>query len=150
MKELRTEIKINASADIVWKILTDLKAYSEWNPFIKHIEGTVSEGERLVARIEPPGGKPMTFKPVVLKAVHAKEFRWLGHLLMPGIFDGQHIFEIEEIGPKQVRLIHREEFRGLLVPLLWKSLDTKARLGFEAMNNALKERAESILATSYV
>jgi hypothetical protein len=39
-------------------------------------------------------------------------------------------------------LVHREEFRGILVPLLWGSLEVKTKKGFEAMNLALKQRAE--------
>ena len=39
--------------------------------------------------------------------------------------------------------VQREEFRGLLVPLFSRSLDTDTRRGFEAMNQALKERAEA-------
>jgi hypothetical protein len=36
----------------------------------------------------------------------------------------------------------REEFRGVLVPLIWRTMGEKARRGFEAMNAAIKERAE--------
>ena len=39
--------------------------------------------------------------------------------------------------------VQREEFRGVLVPFFWKSLDTHTRQGFEAMNAALKQRAEA-------
>ena len=34
MKELRTEIEINAPAERVWQILTDPAHFSDWNPFI--------------------------------------------------------------------------------------------------------------------
>jgi hypothetical protein len=34
---------------------------------------------------------------------------------------------------------HNEIFKGLLVPLLQKQLDTKTRKGFEMMNIKLKE-----------
>jgi hypothetical protein len=40
------------------------------------------------------------------------------------------------------RLVHAEEFTGLLVPVLAKTLDKKTRAGFEAMNVAMKERIE--------
>jgi hypothetical protein len=41
-----------------------------------------------------------------------------------------------------VRFVHREEFTGILVPLLWRSLDRDTRRGFEEMNRRLKELAE--------
>jgi hypothetical protein len=84
----------------------------------------------------------MTFKPTCLKLVKDKEFRWLGRLWMPGLFDGEHIFELIDNGNHRIRFVQREKFKGLLVPLLWKQLDTGTRKGFELMNQKLKERAE--------
>lgn len=84
----------------------------------------------------------MTFRPTVLKAEPNRELRWLGHLLIPGLFDGEHIFTIEPLGANRVRFVQREIFTGLLVPLLASGLDTDTRRGFEEMNQALKVRAE--------
>ena len=85
----------------------------------------------------------MTFKPTVTRVDSGRELRWLGRLLLPGIFDGEHIFEVSFLGEKRTQLTQRETFRGLLVPLLWSSLNTNTRKGFEAMNVALKARAEA-------
>ena len=143
MKELRTQIEINATPERVWDVLTAFDRFSEWNPFITRAEGDIQEGARLRVHIEPPGGKAMTFKPTVVRAVAGQELRWLGHLLIPGVFDGEHIFEISRAGDGRTRFVQREEFRGLLVPVLWNSLATNTKNGFEAMNAALKERAEA-------
>ena len=83
-----------------------------------------------------------TFRPKVLKAEPKRELRWLGRLLIPGLFDGDHIFTIEHIGSERVRFVQREIFSGLLVSFLAHGLDMKIRLGFEPMNEALKLRAE--------
>ncbi len=141
-KELTTAIDISASPQMVWQILTDFPAYEQWNPFIRSISGTAVQGSQLTAYIHPPGGQGMTFKPTVLIAEPEREFRWLGRFLVPGLFDGEHRFQIEAREDDQVRFIHSEKFSGLLVPLLATSLDTKVREGFEAMNQALKARAE--------
>jgi hypothetical protein len=142
MKQLHTEIQINASAQTVWNILTDFNKYPEWNPFIRSFQGDVSEGSQFTVVLQPPDSKPMTFKPTCLKLVKDKEFRWLGRLWMPGLFDGEHIFELIDNGNHRIRFVQREKFKGLLVPLLWKQLDTGTRKGFELMNQKLKERAE--------
>jgi uncharacterized protein YndB with AHSA1/START domain len=47
MKELRTEIEIQASPEKVWQILTDLDKYSEWNPYIHHAIGKALLGEKV-------------------------------------------------------------------------------------------------------
>lgn len=144
MKEISTDIEINAPAAIVWGILTNLNSYHEWNPFIKKAEGQLKEGEQLKVRIEPPGGKGMTFKPAIIRIDPDLKFRWLGRLLFPGIFDGEHIFEIVPISENLVRFIQREKFRGLLVPILWRTIESSTRKGFTEMNLALKKKAEAL------
>jgi len=44
MKERRTAIEINASAETVWAILTDLRPFAAWNPFIPEAEGEIRDG----------------------------------------------------------------------------------------------------------
>jgi len=143
MKELRTEITINAPAEKIWNILMDFDKYPEWNPFILSLIGKAKLRERLKVTIQPPDSKPMVFKPKVTMYKRNELFAWLGQLWMTGIFDGHHIFEIKETGDNQCLFIQREEFSGLLVSPFWKSLDTKTRAGFEAMNKKLKELAEA-------
>ena len=142
MKELVSQIEIQASAQRVWQLLTDFGSFPQWNPFIRRAKGNVRVGERLEVNIQPSGASGMTFRPTVLKAESNRELRWLGHLLIPGLFDGEHIFTIEPLGTNRVRFVQREIFTGLLVPLFTKGLDTKTRRSFEEMNRALKVRAE--------
>lgn len=142
MKELLTEIEIKATPERVWEILADFPEYPVWNPFIRTASGELRPGARLDVRIEPPGGRGMTFRPTVLKAEPGRELRWIGHLLVSGLFDGEHSFTIEPIGDGLVRFTQREMFRGILVPLFRKSLDAGTLQGFHLMNAALKKRAE--------
>jgi hypothetical protein len=144
MKEMQSEIEIGASAGSVWGILTDFASYPEWNPFIRRISGEPKVGERLEVRLEPPGSRGITLKPTVLNAEPEHELRWLGHLLVSGLFDGEHILAIQQLDENRVRFIQRETFGGLLVPLFARSLDKGTRRGFEEMNRALKERAEAL------
>jgi hypothetical protein len=143
MKEIRTEIEINETAEKVWNVLTSFDSFPDWNPFIKRIEGELKIGAQLKVYMEPPCGKGMTFKPIIKKVNPNVELRWLGRLILLGIFDGEHIFEIEKIDGTKVRFIHRENFSGVLVPLFWKQLNTVTRRGFELMNKSLKERIEA-------
>lgn len=139
---LRTAIDINASGERVWRVLTDFGAYREWNPFITSISGEVRPGARLEVRVHAPGGRGITFRPTVLVADQNRELRWVGRLLSPGIFEGEHVFQITPLENGRVRLLQQETFRGFLVPVLRRWLDGQTRAGFEAMNRALKERAE--------
>ncbi|MBP6516471.1 MAG: SRPBCC domain-containing protein [Chitinophagales bacterium] len=141
-KEIKTEILIQASPEKVWQVLTDFDHYLQWNPFIKSIEGNVAVGNTIKARIEPPGATGMTFKPVVLVYTEAKEFRWLGHLLIKGLFDGEHCFRLIDNEDGSTTFIQSEKFTGVLVPLFSKMLDTNTIEGFRQMNEKLKQEAE--------
>ena len=141
-KQLHTEIEIDATPERVWQVLTDFAAYPQWNPFITRADGEARRGRRLTLRMQPAGGRGMTFRPTVLEAAQGRQLRWLGRLLVPGLFDGEHRFTIRPLGDGQVRLVQQEDFRGLLVPLLARSLDRRTLPAFEQMNQALKRRAE--------
>ena len=142
MRLIETSIDISASAERIWNVLTRFDEYPVWNPFITSITGVPREGARLEVYIKPPGRAGMTFKPTIKLVTQQQELKWLGHLLLPGLFDGEHRFRIESRG-KIWRLHQSERFSGILVPLFGTGLLNATRGGFEAMNLALKTRAEA-------
>jgi len=144
--ELHTEIDIDATPEVVWQVLTDLDRYSDWNPFITSSVGKPELGNKLVNRMAPPGGMAITFKPQVTVVEDGKSFEWLGKIGFSGVFDGRHRFDVEA-SPTGTKFIQSESLDGMLVRFMRKSLDTTTKSGFEAMNVALKARAESVAAT---
>ena len=141
MKELRTEIIIQASPEKVWQTLTNLDKYPEWNPFIHHAIGKAKVGEKVDITFRS-GSKEMTLHCVIVKAAPNQELCWKYHVMIAGLFRGEHSFIIEPMGTDRVRFIDREIFNGLLVPLQAKDIDSHSRRGFEEMDRALKIRAE--------
>ncbi len=139
-QRIETTIDINAPPRVVWSLLTDFAAMPSWNPFIKSISGDLRTGSRLSVHIAPPGKAGMRFRPAVIAVRPERELRWLGHLLVSGLFDGEHYFLLEPT-EKGVRFTHGERFSGILVGLMRGMLATTED-GFRAMNMALKERAE--------
>ena len=100
-------------------------------------------GQRLKVYIKGSKGMGMTFKPTVLNIEPGRELRWIGRLLMPGLFDGEHAFTIEPLDVGRVRFIQSEKFTGLLVFLgTFMGVFRNTQTGFEEMNQALKERSE--------
>jgi hypothetical protein len=146
VKHLETEIDIDAGPAVVWEQLTDLESYPEWNPFITEARGTVEAGERLDLRLSPPGGRPIGVKPRVVKAEAGRELRWVGHLGVRGIFDGEHYFVLDQLPDGRTRLRHHgERFTGVTVGLFGGVLK-KTEEGFRLLNEALRERSEAAAA----
>ncbi len=141
-KEIKTEILIHASCQKVWSVLTNFNDYSNWNPFIKSIQGELKIGNKIRARLQPPGAQGMTFTPTILALEPNKVFKWLGHLLVSGLFDGEHCFTLQDMGNGTTLFIQSEKFSGILVSLFKKMIDQNTFQGFDLMNQKLKEICE--------
>jgi hypothetical protein len=141
MKEIRSDIEIRASPETVWQILTDFAKYPEWNPLIPRAIGKAEVGARVELTV-PSGSKEKILHCTVIKAEPNRELCWQYHVLLPGLFRGEHSFTLEPLGTDRVRFVNREIFGGFYVPFQAKALDTQARRGFKEMDKALKARAE--------
>ena len=142
-RTIKTEIVINAAPDKVWRILMNHQAYPEWNPFIKQISGSQEVGQYLDVTIQSDGNDPMSFTPEVLVNQENIEFRWVGKLMTKGIADGEHYFILEQLDSKKTKLIHGENFTGLLSGLLMTMVGEDTEKGFISMNKALARLAET-------
>src|SRR3989475_12892831 len=139
MLELRTEVEIDAPAERVWAVLIDFERLPDWNPFIRRVHGDAQVGSRLDVLLGASGTRPMRLRPTVKAVVPNRELRWLGRLGLPRLFDGEHIFQIEPLGPTRAQFVQPERFRGLVVPLLARRLNRDAPRGFAEMDRAPRE-----------
>lgn len=141
--EIHTTVDIDVPTDMVWRALVDFERYPEWNPFTR-IVGRAEEGSRLRVSPGPEAGRVPTFRPRVLRAEPGRELRWLGHLYVPGLFDGEHGFVLEDIGGGRTRLTQEERFSGALAGPINRRYGARTEQTFRAVNEALKTRAESL------
>lgn len=142
MSTIKNTIDIGASPETVWRVLTHFPAYPKWNPFIREIQGKAERGARLKVRMRLSKQRSHRFSPRVIKVIPAAELHWRGKLLFGGLFDGEHSFIIVPHGVNGVRFIQREQFSGLLVPVILPFIRSKTEAAFERMNKALKKAAE--------
>ena len=143
MDEIHTSIEIDAPPTTVWEVLTGFEDYTEWNPRMI-VTGRAETGVKLTVAPGPEAGRMPTFRTRVLRAVPDREFVWLGHLFVPGLYDGEHRFVIENLGDGRSRLVQSERFSGLLVDPINRRFGEETEAGFHAANAALKARAESL------
>jgi hypothetical protein len=135
---IESSIHINAKPEKVWQVLTDFENYSAWNPFILSIKGNVKSGNQIAVTFEE-----MNFKPKVLVYEPNKQFSWLGHLFIPGLFDGEHNFILTQNDDGSTTFMQKENFGGLLVRFFKGYLNSKTKPGFIQMNQKLKEEVEN-------
>ena len=62
----------------------------------------------------------MTMTPRLLVCNAPHELRWKGQLGVPGIFDGEHSFQLSALDSGKTLFRHGEKFSGFLVPLVFR------------------------------
>lgn len=146
MYDVVTRIAIEAPPEAAWAVLADFASFPEWNDFIQQIRGEAREGAWLEVRIRMQGASPMTFRPRVRTVRPPREFRWRGHLIVPGLFDGEHYFLLEPQGAG-CELTHGEHFSGVVAGLLRSRMVPRLEKSFAAFNRAFKARVEQLQRT---
>lgn len=142
MQRIETQVHIAAAPLDVWRVLVDFPAYSRWSANLT-VSGQAQVGQRLRVTLAAPGDKGIGFAPRVLAAEPGAVLRWRGRLLLPGLFDGVHEFVLR---PQDggTRLVHAEDFSGVLVPFLGRMLEqTEQRM--HEQNAALQRRVEELV-----
>lgn len=138
-----TSIAIDAPVQRVWEVLTDLDAYSEWNPVILNPRGELRPGGDFDFKIK----MGRLEAPIAARIVRADgtELRWEGprNALQKPLASGNHFFRLEALEDDRTRLVHGERFSGPLFSLPWRVLGPQVERGYEVLNRKLKERAES-------
>jgi hypothetical protein len=138
-------VEIDAPPDRVWRVLTDLEAYPDWNPYVVGISGGQALGDTLTLTIvQRNWDGPLTLFPVLSRREAPRTWGWHGSVGVPGLHETEHYFVLEPLSGGRTRLVQREEFRGWL-PGWMDSEEHRAptREAFQAMDLALAARVEA-------
>ena len=142
---IKSEVVIESPVGKVWEILMDFPGYPAWNPFIRIAKGKLQKNRKIFILLTIPRGWIMFLFPRILEIKEQERIRWIGSFPAGGFFDGEHLFTLLADRDGKTRLVQEEEFRGILVPYLGKIVGRGAKRGFDAMNAALKKRAENMI-----
>ncbi len=143
MREIRTEIEISAPVAEVWSILTNIDGWSEWSPIINRSSGKASLGSKLsITMMSKDEGKDgPEYNPIITNFDGPNSFRWRAKMMAEFVFTNDKVFELEETSVG-TRLIHKELFSGMMVPMFWSSVEKEVPSMLNSMNEALKAKAE--------
>ena len=137
MRSIHTRIFIEASPAHVWAALMASGAIP---PEIRDAIRELRIGQPLKVKMSS-GGRSVSLTIKLLTAEPPYKIRWKGHLLIPGLFDGEHSVEISENSQRSSLLHQYENFSGILVPFLSRTIEqTKQR--FEETNAKVRDLAE--------
>ena len=138
MKFYESTATIKATPDTIWQILTDAPAYPTWNPAVERVEGSIAPGETIKVQVKANPGR--TFPVKVTEFQPSSHMVWSGGMPL-GLFRGVRTYRLTPAGEGTTRFDMREEYTGLMLPMIWKSIPDLAP-SFEQFAQGLKAEAE--------
>ena len=125
----------------MWEVLTDLKGYATWNPWIVAVAGERLVGAELrLKSVHVPGSAP-TEGLVILTALDFPEMRWEGGHPDREVLKGDHVFRCEAVGAGCL-FRHFETFTGISAERLVSDYGGRIEANFRLFNEALKRASE--------
>lgn len=138
MKAFATKTVIEAPAERIWSILTNAAAYPSWNSTVERVTGSIALGQKVTdyARASPGRAFPLQ----VTEFEPNRRMVWAGGMPL-GLFKGTRTYELTPRPAGDVEFAMREEFSGLMAPLITRSIPD-LQPAFDQFAADLKARAE--------
>ncbi|GGN89652.1 MULTISPECIES: SRPBCC domain-containing protein [Haloarcula] len=140
MPEVSASIDVPAPPSVVWRVLTDVDAYPQWNTLLS-VDGEFAVGEAVAARLSVPGLPTVSFSPEITVIEPARELRWRSRLFG---YDAEHSFLLVPQNDGTTRFVQHETIDGPFAGRIVDRLGRRMRRGFEQMNVGLRRRATEL------
>ena len=140
MKSFATTTTIRARPDTIWALLTDAQGFTLWNSTVERVDGRIAPGEKVTVYAKASPGRAFPLKVSVFAA--PEQMVWSGGMPL-GLFTGQRTFTLTPSPNGETQFSMREEFSGLLAPLITKSIPD-LQPSFDRFVADLKRRAEQV------
>ena len=138
MKAFAATTSIRATPERIWSILTDAPRYPDWNSTVDKVTGRIAPGERIAVHVKLSPGR--AFPVTVATFDPPRRMVWRGGMPL-GLFVGERVFDLTPRPSGIVEFSMREQFTGLLAPLIGRTLPDM-QPAFDEFAAALKREAE--------
>jgi hypothetical protein len=140
MKSFAVSVTIRARPEAVWALLTDAAGYPQWNSTVAKIDGRIAAGEKVTVHAKATPGRAFPLQ--VTEFVPPRRMVWSGGIPL-GLFTGRRSYTLTPTSKGEVEFAMREEFSGLLAPLITRSIPD-LQPTFDAFAADLKRRMEDM------
>ncbi|MFN0102231.1 MAG: SRPBCC family protein [Bryobacteraceae bacterium] len=139
MKAFSVTTSINATPQSIWALLTDAAGYTRWNNTVEKVDGKIAHGERVT--VHPKVSPGRAFPVRVSEFLPARRMTWTGGMPL-GLFKGERTFTLKPEANGKVEFSMREEYTGLMAPLIGRSIPD-LQPAFDEFASDLKRAAEA-------
>ena len=136
-KSVHHEVNIQASPETVWKVITDMDQYPQWNPVMRLLEGKVEQGNQVKYLLTQDEDTQIEIRATIAQLIPEQLMRNTGG--NPLLFSFDHTYTLQ-VNAALVKVIIHENYTGIGVNF-WNTGPIKE--AYRRLNIALKERCEN-------
>lgn len=135
-------LTVNAPMETVWRVISDLDAYGEWNPFVVACDSTleVNSPIKMQVKIVPFFAFPQ--KETIFSHDPSRQLSY-GISLPFNALSSVRSHKVEVLTPGVTEYRSTFELSGWLSPLVKWMLKSRLKKGFDGMAEGLQVRSES-------
>ncbi len=138
MKSFATRIDILAPADRIWRILTDLPRWPQWNTTVDRTVGNVQLGAKVTVYVKLNPGKAFPLHVTELES--QRRMVWADGMPF-GLFKGARVYTLTATSATATMFEMREDYTGLFAGLIGRSIPDM-QPAFDEFALCLKREAE--------
>ncbi len=138
MKSYEAAATIDAAPAAVWAVLRDSARYTSWDSGVDRVDGSIADGGKITVHTHVSPGRAFPVKVGIDET--AGTMTWSGGLPL-GLFRGVRTFTLAPTADGRTGFTMREEFRGPLLGLIWRSMPDLGP-SFQQFAAGLKAQAE--------
>jgi hypothetical protein len=138
MKFFATRMDIQAPVDKIWRILTDLPKWAQWNSTVERTVGNIESGAKVTVFARQSPGRAFPLRVTDLDA--PRRMVWSGGMPL-GLFKGTRVYELAASTAAATVFSMREDYTGPLAGLFTKSIPD-LQPAFDEFAQCLKREAE--------
>jgi hypothetical protein len=138
MKSFASRIDIQAPVEKIWRILTDLPRWAQWNTTVERTVGNVERGAMVTVFVKQSPGRAFPLRVTELDA--PRRMVWAGGMPL-GLFKGTRVYELAASAATAAVFSMREDYTGPLAGLIGKSIPD-LQPAFDEFARCLKREAE--------
>ena len=142
MREIKTEITLEAPVKRIWELLADCGLYPNWNPVIRQASGKLVVGEYLSLVVALIDSASFEINPKVISMEPDKSFSWQQTVYCAWIFNWNYRVELENVSHEKLKLIQQFTFGGIFGPVFDLVMKSHVASGLTRMNEALRRWGE--------
>lgn len=136
-------VYIDAPAELVWQVITDLPRYGEWNPFVPECTSTLEPGAP-IDMLVCLGPRPRRQREWIRSHTPGRELSYSMKPVPLGALNSLRSHTVTAVSPERTRYESHFELNGWFHPVVAGLLGKHLRSGFEGMTEGIQRRAESL------